>query len=104
VIAEAALPLWKIGKYRQAVNDAATNLNTFTQQRLGRRDISDKKLMAETFSSNAPEPGKARLRCYRLGRSMESVHAQQEGALMFAMGTFQAIRNPPTTRPATGTL
>jgi hypothetical protein len=67
VIAHAALPLWKVGKYRQAVNDAATNLNLFAQQQLGRRDISDKSLMGEAFSDKPPEPGKARLRCYRLG-------------------------------------
>jgi hypothetical protein len=94
VIADAALPLWEVGKYRQAVNDAATNLNAFAQQQLGRRDISDKSLMAEAFSDKPPEAGKARLRCYRLGRPMESVHSQQEGAKMFAIGTFQAIRNP----------
>jgi hypothetical protein len=95
VIIDAALPLWAVGKYRQAVNDAAMNLNLFAQQQLGRRDISDKKLMAEAFSDNPPpEAGKARLRCYRAGRPMESVHSQQEGARAFAIGTFQAIRNP----------
>jgi hypothetical protein len=94
VIADAALPLWTVGKYRQAVNDAATNLNVFAQQQLGRRDISDKSLMAEAFSDKPPEAGKARLRCYRLGRPMESVRSQQEGARAFAIGTFQAVRNP----------
>jgi hypothetical protein len=94
VIADAALPLWRVGKYRQAVNDAATNLNAFAQRRLGRRDISDKSLMGEAFSDKPPESGKARLRCYRLGRPMESVHSQQEGARAFAIGAFQAIRNP----------
>jgi hypothetical protein len=94
VVADAALPLWKAGKYRQAVNDAATNLNLYAQQQLGRRDISDKSLMGEAFSDKPPEPGKARLRCYRLKRPMESVHSQQEGARAFCIGTFQAIRNP----------
>ena len=96
VIADAALPLWAVGKYRQAVNDAATNLNLFAQQQLGRRDIlpDGKSLMAEAFSDKPPEEGKARLRCYRAGRPLESVHSQQEGARAFAIGTFQAIRNP----------
>jgi hypothetical protein len=94
VIADAALPLWRVGKYRQAVNDAAINLNLFAQQQLGRRDISDKSLMGEAFSDKPPEPGKARLRCYRLGRPMESVQSQQEGARAFCTGAFQAIRNP----------
>jgi len=97
VIEDAALPLWNVGKYRQAVNDAATNLNVFAQQRLGRRDISDRKLMSEAFSDTDPKPGEARLRPYRLGRPMEGVSAQQEGARLFAMGTFQAINtySPP---------
>jgi len=94
VIADAALPLWEVGKYRQAVNDAATSLNQFAQAQLGRRDISDRKLMAEAFSDTPPKPGEPRLRCYHLGRAMESVHSQQEGAKFFAMGTFAAIRNP----------
>ena len=94
VVADAALPLWQVGKYRQAVNDATTNLNLYAQQQLGRRDISDKSLMGEAFSDKSPEPGKARLRCYRLGRPMESVQSQQEGARALCTGTFQAIRNP----------
>jgi hypothetical protein len=44
VVSEAALPLWLAGKYRQAVNDAATSLNSFAQARIGRHDISDKDL------------------------------------------------------------
>jgi hypothetical protein len=31
------MPLLEAGKYRKAMNDVATNLNLFTQQRLGRR-------------------------------------------------------------------
>jgi Protein of unknown function (Hypoth_ymh) len=58
VVAEAALPLWKVGKYRQAVNDAATSLNQFAQQQLGRRDLSDKKLMEEAFSDKLPSPAR----------------------------------------------
>ncbi|MFD0633094.1 TIGR02391 family protein [Catenulispora yoronensis] len=50
VIGKVALPLWAAGKYRQAVNDAATHLNTFVQSRIGRDDISDKDLMAQAFS------------------------------------------------------
>jgi hypothetical protein len=94
VIVNAALPLWKVGKYRQAVMDAATSLNQFAQGQIGRRDISDKNLMGEAFSDKPPEPGKARLRCYRAGRPMETVQSQQEGARAFCQGAFQAIRNP----------
>jgi Protein of unknown function (Hypoth_ymh) len=93
VIADAALPLCEVGKDRQAVNDAATSLNQFGQQQLGRPDISGRKLIVESFSDNLPKPGEPRLWCYRLGRAMEKVHSQQEGARLFAMGTFAAIRN-----------
>jgi len=93
VIGHAALPLWMAGKYRQAVNDAATHLNIFVQMRIGRDDISDKDLMAQAFSDKAPEKGKARLRCPG-SLENETVRSQQEGARAFSIGTFQAIRNP----------
>lgn len=93
VVSEAALSLWVPGKYRQAVNDAATSLNSFAQARIGRHDISDKDLMAQAFCDKDPERGKARLRCPGNPQS-ETVRSQQEGARAFAIGTFQAIRNP----------
>jgi hypothetical protein len=93
VVSEVALPLWLAAKYRQAVNDAATNLNSFAQARIGRHDISDKDLMAQAFSDKSPEEGKARLRCPGSPES-ETVRSQQEGARAFSIGAFQAIRNP----------
>lgn len=93
VVSEAASPLWMAGKYRQAVNDAATSLNIYAQARIGRHDISDKDLMAQAFSEKDPEEGKARLRCPGNPES-ETVRSQMEGARAFAIGTFQAIRNP----------
>jgi hypothetical protein len=93
VIGNVALPHWAAGKYRQAVNDAATHLNTFVQSRIGRDDISDKDLMAQAFSDKPPEEGKARLRCPG-NPANETVRSQQEGARSFSIGTFQAIRNP----------
>lgn len=93
VVSEPALPLWLAGKYRQAVNDAATSLNSFVQARIGRHDISDKDLMAQAFSDKEPEAGKARLRCPG-NPETETVRSQQEGARAFSIGTFQAIRNP----------
>jgi Protein of unknown function (Hypoth_ymh) len=93
VIREVALPLWEAGKYRQAVSDAATNLNNFAQNRLVRHDISDKALMEQAFNDSEPEKGKSRLRCPGNSAS-ETVKAQQAGARAFATGTFLAIRNP----------
>jgi hypothetical protein len=87
------LPLWLAGKYRQAVNDAATSLNVYAQGRIGRHDISDKHLMAQAFSEKDPEAGKSRLRCPG-NPETETVRSQLDGARVFAIGTFQAIRNP----------
>ena len=93
VISEVATPLWNATKFRQAVNDAATGLNRFSQDQVGRHDISDKALMAEVFSDKDPERDKPRLRCPG-DHASETVRSQQEGARAYAIGTFQAIRNP----------
>jgi uncharacterized protein (TIGR02391 family) len=93
VVYNVARPLWDQGNYRHAVADAATNVTNFTQRRLKRYDISDRELMAQAFSDKEPERGKARLRCPGK-RNSETVKSLQEGAKLFAMGTFHAVRNP----------
>jgi len=93
LVYNAARSLWDKGNYRHAVADAATNISNFTQNRLGRHDISDRELMAQAFSDKTPEHGKPRLRCPGK-RSSETSKSLQQGAALFAMGTFQAIRNP----------
>jgi hypothetical protein len=57
----AARPLWEIQQFRQALLAAATAINAQLQAKVGRRDISDDKLVQECFSGNAPEPEKPRL-------------------------------------------
>jgi Protein of unknown function (Hypoth_ymh) len=49
--------------------------------------------MGQAFSDKDPEPGKSRLRCPGNPAS-ETVRSLQEGARAFAVGTFQAVRNP----------
>jgi hypothetical protein len=93
IIAGTARKHWDAGRYRNAVSDAATRVNSYTQQRIGRYDISDKALMAEAFSEKPPEPGAPRLWCPENKTSL-TVRSQQEGAKLFAMGAFAAIRNP----------
>jgi hypothetical protein len=93
VISEVAIPLWEANKYRQAVNDAATNLNSFAQAQLGRSDIYDTALMGEAFSGDPPKPGKSRLRCPGDHR-LVTVKDQQNGARQITTGAFLAIRNP----------
>ncbi len=43
----------------KAVSDAATSLNSFTQNRLGRHDISDEDLMGEAFTDRDPRARQA---------------------------------------------
>lgn len=92
-VRDAAGELWDRGQWRLAVGNAAGRVNEITQIRLGRHDVSDSTLMSEAFRPEPPEPGKSRLRCPGKQDS-ETVRSQQKGAQHFAMGTFQAIRNP----------
>lgn len=92
---QAAQTLWDSGHYRTAVQAAATAINAHTQDKLNRRDAADDSLMQEAFSANAPQARKPRLRCPG-DPSNPTVQSRQRGALQFAVGCFQAIRNPAT--------
>jgi hypothetical protein len=93
VVFQAAIEHWIAGHYRNAVGDAAIAVNRLTQQRVGRTDISDRELMSRAFSEDAPKPKEKRLRCPGDPKS-ESVRSQQQGAKLFAMGCYAALRNP----------
>lgn len=88
-----AKSLWQSGHYREAVEGAIKKLNAETQNKVGRRDVSETDLFKQAFSMDAPKSGKARLR--RLeddgGDTYKSV---QRGAMTFAEGVFAGIRNP----------
>lgn len=92
---QAAQTLWDSGHYRLAVQAAATAINAHTQAKLTRRDVADDSLMQEAFSANPPQVSKPRLRCPG-DPSNPTVQSRQRGALQFAVGCFQAIRNPAT--------
>jgi hypothetical protein len=72
VIADAALPLWNVGKYRQAVNDAATNLNVFAQQRLGARPM-----MKTGFPCHAGERCRSRCPPYDVRETLRPAAGQE---------------------------
>jgi uncharacterized protein (TIGR02391 family) len=93
VVLEAARQDWNHGQYRQAVASAAGKLNEYTQDRLGRHDISDSALMPEAFNPNPPKEGEPRVRCPGNPDS-ETVKSMQKGAQLLAMGAMMAIRNP----------
>lgn len=88
-----AASLWQSGHYRSAVEDAAKKVNAETQNKLGRRDLSETKLFQEAFSLNHAEEGKPRLRRMTPDGS-ETYKSVQSGAIALAAGVFSGIRNP----------
>lgn len=90
---DAARTLWQSTHYRQAVHAGVTSVNAHTQTKLGRRDVSDDKLVQEAFSEKPPEPGKPRLRIPG-DPADPTVQSRQRGALQLGLACFFAIRNP----------
>lgn len=91
----AAASLWETRHYREAVQAAATSVNAHLQALVGRRDISDYKLITELFSEKDPEVGKTRLR-WPGDATDEEFKSMQAGLRSFGSGVFQAIRNRTT--------
>jgi uncharacterized protein (TIGR02391 family) len=90
---EPARPMLAASSYATAVLHAAQSVNSRLQQKLGRHDISDAKLVTEAFSLEAPKPGRPRLR-FGGDRTSETWRSLQEGSGAFGRGCFQAVRNP----------
>lgn len=88
-----ARSLWQSGHYREAVEGAIKKLNAETQNKVGRRDVSETDLFKQAFSMDKPKPGKLRLRRMKDdgGDTYKSV---QRGVMAFAEGVFAGIRNP----------
>lgn len=92
---DAARSLWETSHYRQAVQTTATALNARTQDKLGRRDLSDTKLMQAVFNPT-PRAGVAHLVVDTAGLAADTANGMQTGVMNYAAGCFQAIRNPAT--------
>ncbi|MGA5202953.1 TIGR02391 family protein [Streptomyces variegatus] len=90
---DAARTFWASEHYRAAVHAAATSINAHLQNKLGRRDLSDAKLVQEAFSDKAPEAGKPRLRIPG-DQTDPGVQTRQRGALQLGQGAYFAFRNP----------
>lgn len=90
---EGAQALWRSGHYRSAVIDAILKVNAETQNKVGRRDVSEKELFDQAFSDGAPALGKARLRRMQPDGS-DTFKSMQRGARALAEGIFAGIRNP----------
>lgn len=88
-----AQSLWQSGHYRSAVEDALRKVNAEVQNKVNRRDLSETKLFQESFSENAPLPGKPRLRRMANDGS-DTYRSLQRGAMALAEGIYAGIRNP----------
>lgn len=88
-----ARSLWQSGHYVQAVRDTVTKLNAETQNKVGRRDVSETDLFKQSFSLDEPKPGRSRLRRMPPEDS-DTYRSVQRGAMAFAEGVFAGIRNP----------
>jgi len=88
-----ASSLWASGHYREAVSGAARKVNAETQNKVGRRDISETDLFRQVFTLDGAQPGKARLR-RMTPEDSDTYRSVQRGAMAFAEGVFAGIRNP----------
>lgn len=88
-----ARSLWQSGHYRSAVEDAAKKLNAETQNKVGRRDVSETDLFKQVFSLDAAVPGKSRLR-RRTPDGSDTYKSVQRGAMALSEGIYAGIRNP----------
>lgn len=90
---DGALSLWRSGHFREAVEGAIRKLNAETQNKLGRRDVTETDLFNQAFSEQAPSTKNPRLH-RMLDDGSKTFKSLQRGARMFAEGVFAGIRNP----------
>lgn len=90
---DGARSLWQSGHYRSAVEDGAKKVNAETQNKVGRRDVSETDLFKQAFSLDAATTGKARLR-RRKPDGSDTYKSMQRGAWALAEGIYAGIRNP----------
>lgn len=88
-----ASSLWQSSHYREAVEGGIKKLNAETQNKVGRRDLSETDLFKQAFSMDEPKLGRARLRRMEDDGS-DTYKSIQRGAMTFAEGVFAGIRNP----------
>jgi uncharacterized protein (TIGR02391 family) len=90
---EGARSLWQSGHYREAVEGSIRKLNAETQNKLGRRDLSEDDLFKQAFSEQPPAPNSPRLHRMK-DDSSKTFKSAQRGARSLAEGIFAGIRNP----------
>lgn len=90
---KAASVQWATGHLHEAVLAASKAVNSLLQNKLGRRDVSEVKLIREAFTDKPPKSGAPRLRFGSI-EDEQTRDSLRDGAMNFGAGCFQAIRNP----------
>ena len=92
----AATSLWGGGHHGPALHEAAKAVELQTQLKVGRRDLTGRKLYSTAFSKDDPSAGGARLRFAHLDRSErpDDWNSAHEGTMYLGMACAQGIRNP----------
>ena len=96
---DAAKNLWADCHYGSAVQKAGAAVETHTQHKLGRQDLSGADLYTQAFTIDA-NPGTPRLRFLGIeetttgGDRAQDWISAHEGAMHFGRGCAQRIRNP----------
>ncbi|UZI27229.1 TIGR02391 family protein [Streptomyces sp. VB1] len=90
---DGARPLWRSGHFREAVTAAARKVDAETQNKVGRRDVSETALFQSLFSKDAAKPGQPRLRLMP-DDNCDTCPSVHRGAMSFPEGCFAGIRNP----------
>lgn len=91
-----AASLWDDGHRRAAIQAASTQLDLALQAKLNRFDVGGTDLVTQSFTVEAPEVGKPRLRFRGLQPGTDIFKSAHEGAMHFGRGCFMAIRNLAT--------
>ena len=92
----AAADLWDGGHVDSAVHKAALAVEEQTQLKLGRRDLSGKRLYSPAFCKEDPTADMPRLRFPHIDKTeqKDAWVSAHEGAQHLGMGCAQGIRNP----------
>lgn len=90
----AAIDLWNNGHHREAVQKAATALETLTATKLG-STLSGAPLFASAFGSEPPKPGVPRLR-FDIPPNTDAWKNQHGGSRDIGQGAMALIRNEST--------
>ncbi|MFE2672229.1 TIGR02391 family protein [Streptomyces mirabilis] len=85
--------LWSSGHFREAMGMAAKAINAQTQAKLGRKHLSEAKLLSDAFSMKPPASGQPRFR-HGADDGSDNYRSRHEGAGSFARGVYSAIRSP----------